>query len=339
MSQWYPVSAMRILKKPVRVRWGWVPPFEAVLLENKPRRWATLRRDKAGVIQVIWLPRKTQRVWRDTFAGETADVSETWLESRGWGPEPDAWQPVGVWPDPLPDPLPIVVRDWGEARMVSIGKVAFDATAAASEMEADRENARNGLHQEEQEDRRQLAWWRDASRIRYQPRGEISREMAEGRIMRAVSWCGAGHDLSRGGVAMSRFLAEIATMTLTEALAAQEELIERAVRFEPLRQDHDDFLTAMGWFVKLGKIFTRGEQKAWSLHRPQEVLLWRSLTVPLSFADIGRQFGVSGQRARDIYEFTIDRVNRIANASAYVDPVILRLQERNRAARRASANG
>jgi hypothetical protein len=296
------------------------------------RRWATVAYDKkTGATDVQWLPpaKVVGGFLPQRTTGELVPMSDAQWDR--WGPEPAAWQPIGKWPDPLPDPLPAgEVRD--EIRMGSIGKIRFDATQAAAEMEADREDARRNREPREAVN---LAWWRDASRIRYQPPGEITREMAEGRIMRAVSWCGHGQGLTVGSQVTSQVLAKLGAMTLSEALAAQENLVDKVVRLDPLRQDHDDWLTAMGWFSRLGDLCTPGTQKAWSLNRPQSILLWRSYAVPLSFADIGRQINTNRQRAHQLYEQTIDRIVKIANWPAGIEPAILAVRERNRAARRA----
>jgi hypothetical protein len=338
MAPWYPASAMKRLRTRVRVRWGWGNPFEAMLMKDAPREWV-------GVVRVpgvkenkfVPLPPRTQKTgflrWQTT--GETMRVSEKWLDGRSWGPEPEAWQPLGAWIDPLPDPLPSVeVKD--EVRMVSIGKVAFDAVAAAAEMERDREEARNSKEDGDDE-LVGIPWWRDISRIRYQRRGEITREMAEGRVMRAASWCGAGQHLSMGSsLAMSGFFAEFATLTEVQALAEQELLIDRAVRFEPLTQDYDDFLTAMAWFTRLNGSRGTGKLAPWKLTRNQKVLVWRSLTVPLSFKDIGKRLDVRWTRAQSMYGAAIDRIHEIANSRSEVDRFIAELRKRNKEVRRTA---
>jgi hypothetical protein len=92
----------------VRVRWGWVGPFEAALLEKNPRRWATLRRDGATCdLITIDLPRSAKQR-RKTWSGEITAVSDEWLGALGWGPEPTARQPVGAWPNRLPEPHALV---------------------------------------------------------------------------------------------------------------------------------------------------------------------------------------------------------------------------------------
>jgi hypothetical protein len=106
---------------------------------------------------------------------------------------------------------------------------------------------------------------------------------------------------------ISQFVARLAAMTLSQALAAQEELADKAGRLESLGQEHDDFTIAKGWFVRL-----RTE-----LPTPEERL---------------RR---SGERASHMYEKAIDRVTKIANSRRYMSPAIKDLCERNRAARRA----
>jgi hypothetical protein len=322
---WYPIASMRRLRKAVLVRWGWVEPFQAVLLENNPRRWATLRRDATtGEIVTIELPPRNVKLWRRTWGGEYATVSDRWLEERGWGPEPAAWQPIGQWPDPLPDPLPTGDVD-DKVRMVSIGLVNFDAATAAREMEAERQRARNERDRRDHSDEDGLPWWWSPAELVYQPSGHVTRKMAEGRVMRAVAWCLGGSAPPQ--LAKSRFFAEMA--------AAAEELSDmapQAVRFTPLQQDIGDFLAAMSWFTKLNP--KRDEDVGMS--REQKLLIWRSRPVALSFGEIGNQFSVSSQRAHQVYRRAIDKVTALANQAEGVDAPIAKLRQRNRAARATS---
>lgn len=326
-AHWYPIGSMRRLNTRVRVRWGWVEPFEAVLVEARPRRWATIR---DGVIE--YLPPKQQRVWRDQAEGEMAEVSDAWLDRRGWGPEPAAWQPLGNWPDPLPDPLPSLPAVASPLpRMGNISKAEFDAVAAAEEMEADRVAARNAPREERIA---RATWWLDPARIIYAPPGHVTREMAEGRILRALLWCGHGQDLSRDTIPMSRFLAEMASMTLSEALAADESwAVDRAL-LQPLKQDHGDFLEAMRWFCAVPLI--RGERPKpgrWRLNRMQQVLLWHASARPThlrSMAGMAKQTATT--IARD-YARAIDIVHTIANAPEAPSASLLALRARNRKAK------
>lgn len=325
MSHWYPISSMRRLRMKVRVRWGWVEPFEAVLMEARPRRWATIR---DGVVE--YLPPRKQRIWRDTSAGETVEVSERWLEQRGWGPEPTAWQPIGPWPDPLPEPLPSLPGPaTAEPRMATIGGVEFCAATAAAEMEADRVAARAAPRQEAARD----TWWLDPGRIVYQPAGHVTREMAEGRILRALLWCGYGQDVSRDVVPASRFLAEMASMTLSEALAANEEwATDRTLR--PLKRDHDDFLEAMRWFCALNPAPRERGKKAWKLNKGQSLLLCCASRRPLLASDIARRIGVHQTYVPRLLNRTLDDVHKIANAPAATSAAVLALRDRNRKAKR-----
>jgi len=77
--------------------------------------------------------------------------------------------------------------------------------------------------------------------------------MAEGHLVRALIWCGFGQGLTLRSNTISQFLARFAAMTLSQALAAQEELVDKAVRLESLRHDYDDFTIARGWFVGSGR--------------------------------------------------------------------------------------
>jgi hypothetical protein len=314
---------MRRANKAIRVRWGWLLPFEAVLLGTNPRRWATLRRDAAtGEIVTIDLPPRSVKQWRRTWAGEYATVSEKWLEERGWGPEPTAWQPIGSWPDPLPDPLPIVDVDDG-VRMASIGLVNFDATTAAAEMEADRQRARDERGPRDRSEG--LAWWWSPAEVVYEPAGMVSRRMAEGRVMRAVAWCRGGHASPK--LASSKFFAEMAAAA--SDLFEEVDVPPQAVRFVPLQEDLGDFLTAMGWFVRLNPQRAEGIRRS----REQDMLLLRSLPTPPSFGEIGRQLGVSSQRAHQVYVRAIDKVTVLANQPEGIDAPIAKLRQRNRAAR------
>jgi len=183
-NNWYPVKSMRRLNKAVRVRWGWLEPFEAALIKTKPRRWATLSRNKkTGATEITYLP--PERVKGGFLPARTTGemVPLTARQADAWGPEPDAWQPIGKWPDPLPAPLPTASIS-SEPRMVSIGKVAFDAAGAAAEMEADREEARQDRERHRRRDG--MGWWWSPAEIIYQPLGHVDRRMAEGRVMRCL---------------------------------------------------------------------------------------------------------------------------------------------------------
>jgi len=342
-SVWYPGRTMRVVGKEVRVQWGWMPgPFRAMLVRDNPRRWITKVDDL-----VIPLPPRDQKIWDNAFGGERVKVTDAWLARKVWGPEPDAWQPIypNEWPEPLPEPLgrPLVSD---VPRMTSIGGVAFDVTAAAEEMEREREEARNRLDAEEELlfGGRSGDWWRNPSRVIYEPRGKVTREMADGRLMRAVSWCGAGQMTYRDFETYMR----LSSPTLQAVIAAVYDSVavdDRTMpRFVPLPQDRTDFLEAMRWFTALGEIgprayaFDQSNEPLWQLSRPQRVIVWRARPVPVSYADIGRQLGVSHTTARSMHRDAIETVWKASNAPKLVEAPIQALRERNRLHRRQGRN-
>lgn len=85
-----------------------------------------------------------------------------------------------------------------------------------------------------------------------------------------------------------------------------------------LPADEDDFLTAMSWFAALYPPEQRPPhwQKLDGMarfNRPQKTIIWRTKNVPLSFAEIGLEFKVSGERARKIYKGAIEDAWRTAS--------------------------
>jgi hypothetical protein len=329
---------MRVVGKEVRVLWGWMPgPFRAMLVRDNPRRWITKADD-----MVIPLPPRDQKIWEKTFSGERVKVTDAWLTRRGWGPEPDAWQPISSqWPEPLPEPLgrPLMSQ---KRRMVSIGKVAFDAAAAAEEMERERQEARNRLDDDELLGDRPCDWWRNPSRILYEPRRNVSRDMAEGRLMRAVSWCGAGgmtHREFETYMRLSSPALQAVIATVYDSMAVDDRTMPR---FVPLPQDRADFLEAMRWFTALGEIgprayaFDQSNEPLWRLSRPQCVIVWRAGPGPMSYAEIGRQLGVSHTTAQNLHNRAIEATWKASNTPERVEAPLEALRERNRLHRRQS---
>lgn len=100
---------------------------------------------------------------------------------------PEAWQPENpvkwLWPNGRqPLPLPVLVHP----AMTAIGGIEFDEVLAAREMEEWREAART-RPAEEAEDAAIVAsgqWWRDVSRVIYEPPGAVSLDMVEARVIR-----------------------------------------------------------------------------------------------------------------------------------------------------------
>ena len=266
---------------------------------------------------------------------------------------PELWQPIkpGLWQLPLPEP--VILSEVG--RMVT-ERIRFqavdDAEAAdlAREMERDRADAQRGSGGTTQITKEfQCQWWRDATLINYREiRPDITLKSAEGRLMRAVACCGAGR--------VSKF--RVSPIWLEIGAAAAAVLAEKEAesspdivrRFEPLRDDETDFLTAMGWFAAL---YPPEQRPRWwarfdadderRLNRSQRIILWRARNVPLSFAEIGSELKFSGERAQQIFRQSIEDCWRMANGLPNRKGVPVRIdhmavvRERNRRTRRASA--
>lgn len=247
------------------------------------------------------------------------------------------WQPLHPekWRLPLPEPI-IGSTVTGMTRTTqSFG--AVEAALAAEEMEADREALRAGGEIETDDPMRR--WWTDLSNIRYEPKGAVTRRMAEGRVMRALADCGAGHGLSLSNMTPSDVLASLSEAAM-RALAGADGT-HWLVRFKPLSSDTSDFLEAMGWWTALNPPeLWAAKRRPWSYSRAQRALFWRAIDQPLTWSEIGYRFRLSGRRAQQIYEEAVDKCHRVANGLSPVprrNPVdhIAALRERNREARRA----
>lgn len=230
------------------------------------------------------------------------------------------WQPQAPekWKAPLPDPVAVVEpRMWSSTMAFTLVDEA-DSSELAREMERDREDAkRNGAPEEGS--REPLQWWRDADAIRYEPAGQITPRMCEGRIMRAVAISGYGGELTLKYKSFSTVLAAICEKT-----PPPYAMSDYVPRMNPLPADWNDFERAMGWFAALNpKPLPEADARAdWSFTRPQWCMIMRSYNIPLSFGEIGEMLpakakdkggAVSGEAARRMYERAIRRACRIAN--------------------------
>lgn len=241
-------------------------------------------------------------------------------ELRPMKRRPEAWQPLNadayVWPlGARPTPLPVEVSP----RMASVGRLAFAATDAAEEMEND---VFPGVAAGAQPDRQQQ-WWRDASLIRYEAAGDVTRLMAEGRLMRAL----ALERLMRLDMAPYRSnAAALADLkrTLADVLADVPDE-DWTPPLRPAPADWADFEVVMGWVADV-----------WPSRRAISVLRARMLTPPATWVQIGDEHRMSATHAKRIYNRLIDLVSEAANRSGPGRRArqISELQERNRAARR-----
>lgn len=264
-------------------------------------------------------------------------------ERAAWAPEPHCWQPVTdawVWPGETPAPLaPHLVPRFVGTRSLNQATAEAEDAELAREVAAGQAQARSQVGERTGERPTEAPgmewrWWRDATAIRYEPQGEVSEPMAEGRVMRALAHCGAMRKETLPSP--QSFLASVvAAAEYTEAGAAEVYV----PRFQPLPSDLADFDRAMAWVAALNPPEEwHKKRKAWSLNRTQRVMVWRALDRPLSFADIGHELKLSRTRARQIYQDGIAACWRVANgrpATRRIKPVdhMAALRERNRAHR------
>lgn len=260
-----------------------------------------------------------------------------------WGDEPYCWWPIGEWKGVLPQPLSIVVEPQLYTSRISF-ELVNDAEASdlAREMEHDREAARANGGKAPTEKRRDpitMQWWRDITRIRYEPRGQVSLTNLEGRIMRAVATSGLGQGLTLRSKATGDVLAELADLG---SPSYDGPISDWAPRLQALPKDTTDFLEAMSWFTALNPPETwHPNREYWDINNAQIVIGYRALPMPWSFSEIGEKKltgkknkpGVSGERARQIYIAALDRALKLANGPIVDNPLIVAVRERNRLAR------
>lgn len=327
-SDWYSLSDLPPGRLIVRVWWmaHGVPRQMIVARAWQRRAWAwTTYEDK----QIVELPPKGRD--KDRWASEPIC----------WQPRDDAW----TWPGEPPKPLaPHLVPNYAATQQ------SFSAAEIAAEMERDRQDARDRPDDEGNRGL-EVREWTDADNVKYQPVGEITAEMAERRVLRALAWCGAGQGLTLRTTTVGAILARMAEAASAEARAAEYEAIaDREVYppFKAMPKDRDDFLVAMGWFTALNPPeHWRDRRKAWALNRMQRIMLLRTTRVPLSWAAIGASFGnlekgdpgISGTRCQQIYAKGMEACWRVANGGeAFPGRRIVKqieaLRERNRAHKR-----
>lgn len=246
---------------------------------------------------------------------------------------PDLWQPLHpeLWKLALPDPVVAA-----HAGVMFASRTRFQAVDDAEAADLAREMEYNrGAIREDVSGPVDPRWWWVASEIKYEPRGQVSLKMAEGRLMRAVACCGAGQGLTLVRIDVAKVLADLARALEDDEARAQEADL---VRFRPMPGDHADFLEAMGWFAALNPPDARSKRwEPWSLSKSQRVLHLRTLPTPLSYAEIGHELGWKGhQRAQTVYRESIDRAWRVANGLVKTRDYVAELREINRMKRRAA---
>lgn len=328
-DQWYAMADLPEVRAIVRVWW---------MAFGQPRQFDVVR---------TW--RASSRSWGwsalDPETREFIALPPRGRDRQRWAIEPVCWQPmdasIWVWPGEAPRALPPhhVPRLVGTDYLLREVDAA-EMEEASRESERDRDDAGYRKPERAQETMRSR-WWTDIGVIRYEPAGSVSPRMAEGRVLRALAWCGAGHGLTlRADTAVS-VLARLAA-TAGGEMAEVDQRWHGLPRFQPLPLDHDDFLVAMGWFAQLNPPEAWGSaRKAWGLNRVQRIMVLRASRMAPSFADIADLFDVSATRTRQLYMKGCDGCWRASNGMPARGDVVAvdhmrALRERNRTHRRAS---
>ncbi|CAA2142797.1 hypothetical protein [Hyphomicrobium sp. ghe19] len=247
--QFYKFDGVNLPQRfPVRVIWNGRGPFEAARVTHPQTRaacWVTYEKVNKTTYAVFLpcgkKPRDPLQPWK------------AWRTLRS--EQPDFWAPID--PDkfklfPLP-PVALTLPDEDEPPRMWSSRQSYsaaDAAADAAEMEADRDQARNGPKRANGQKR--SLWWLDISRIRYAPAGYVTRADAEGRIMRAL----AQEDMfvrASFGLGLDRRDSGLSDQQLRD-LAEWEAKRAPSIRprFEAVQPDLDDYGVAMSWFTALG---------------------------------------------------------------------------------------
>lgn len=285
----------------VRVRW---PGYQVVAASDV---------DKRGI-----------RHWHEVKGRELVPLT---VEPRAWQPEDGTrWQ----WPNGrAPEPLPVeVIPQMAAGASFEFREVSeAEAAEMAREMEENRRVAAGadgmapGANPHKQAGA--IQWWRDVASIKYEPMGSVSRWHGEARIMRAlIVERSIRMDLKR-----SRTNAAVLVdlkLTLADILAEHpgEDWVPPLAA---MPEDWRDFEIVMGWLAEV--MPSRTEIR---------VLRGRMVSPPQTWEMIGYDISRSGERARQIYEATIEGLIATANVKPRRARARLReLQARNREAKRA----
>lgn len=352
--------------------------YRPSLAQNTPPLRARCRVVWGGRRFVAWRdthPKTRRRCW----AVEVGDGLVDYWPPKRWprsmqsvGDEPELFQPRDPesWPYPLPEPE----RTSEEGRMYSTrgsgrggaagsgqpagGRyAAMSAQAAASdanraEIEAAlgftlgdlaRERAQGDSAAEREEPG--ARWWRDAAAVEYHPKGAVTQQMAEARVLRAILTDGL-RPWKDGRVLARAWPQEFLDWAEAQKRLAEDPKADLRERFVPSPDDVSDSLVAMSWFAALDPPQLRPDGAytiAADFTRDQVVLILRALEPPYTWRQIGRHElvgRVSHTQARRFYKAALERVWRAANGFPVFDHVtvvdeLAALRERNRAAKRS----
>lgn len=285
---WYSLDDLPAGRLRVRVRW----PGYAVLAASEV--------DKRGV-----------RHWHEIVGTELRRIT---APIAAWQPD-DAtrWR----WPNGIePPPLPVAVAP----SLAVINGMDFDAASAAAEMEEWREAAR--ARTDDCAVRDGLPWWRDVTRIAYEPMGFVSLDHGEARIMRhLILEQSLRLDLRRRKT-NAAVLADM-KRTWADIYGAESRGDDWAPPLVPQPHDWADFDVVMGWFAEVSPSA-----------RELTVLRGRMLAPPVTWRGLGDEIGRSWQRAQQIYNGSIDDLVAAANRPRWRGEArIAAVRERNRLAR------
>ncbi|MBL8844778.1 MAG: hypothetical protein JNN24_03310 [Hyphomicrobium zavarzinii] len=334
--------------------------------------------------RVVWGGRMFA-AWRDThpktrrrcWAVELGDgIVDYWppkqwpCSFRGMGEEPELFQPrhPESWPYPLPEPERASEagrmystrgsgRGTGSARYGAMAAQAAQSAAAVAEIESAlgftlddlrRERAADAAGDEERG--HGSRWWKDSSLLTYSQPGEITRDEAEARILRAILTDGL-RPWKQGERLRRAWPQELIDWAEAQKALAEDPRTDTRERFVPSPDDISDSLVAMKWFAALDPPQLRpGASDAHVASAPirqdftrdQVLLILRALEPPYTWRQIGRHElvgRVSHTQARRFYRDALERVWRAANGFKVFDHVTVRdelaaLRERNRAFKR-----
>lgn len=245
-------------------------------------------------------PKKKRVVWATYKDGEVEYLPPKG-RSRIWGDAPTLWQPVdpSLWQHALPEPVALSAPEWPPK---PIPVETADWTRG------------DGL------------WWRDATQLSYSLLGEISRTEAEGRVMRALNTNWRVQVESPRDQTNAELIARLGQERWLPTAESEEPLRhDWRPPFEPLGADLDDFLRAMAWFAALNpKELWHKRRKHGDYNRAQAVLVYRAMDPPSSWGFIGTKWGVSGERVRQVYQSSLDKIVRAANGQPVFKHVAVR---------------
>lgn len=321
MADWYAPADLPPVACAVRLWWGQggIPRLvDHAVRQRDP--------DKKRPLVWIWysLDERTREVTPLTAGGPVC-----------WQPRDARWTwPGGIAPAPIP---PHFVPRMQSHRHLTDEAEAAELAESSRELEAERHFANREGHRESVK-ALGMPWWWDAAEIRYEPPGEVSRRMVEGRVMRALN--------TAGGWRPKLKVKTLSMLIAALADEAAESLDDRAARiearltaFKPLGQDEEDFLEAMRWVLALSRPTPDDPRlrvaHAWEPSREQRILNYRARFRLMSWGDIAMALSndgkaISYQRVQQLYTQAIDRCWKVANAPIEDDPRMTALREANR---------